>query len=163
MTLLIIIYCLIAIVTCIYLCITEIESGILLPKIIKVIILLLISFALWPVIIFLHFSYMIPSKHKLEKSPRRISDLPPDWLLKKISISEAETSNTYSPFNSRSAPVPFGCENATWVDIKSKMVEGDEIWMFSTPPEYWKNRCGRGGVCIVHNKTVIDGIITVLN
>lgn len=82
----------------------------------------------------------------------------------KPGIQEAEHENSYVPsYSKKPISIPFGTDNATWNDIKSKMLEGDEVWKFSSPPETWTNMCGRGGVCIVRNGHVVDGIITIMN
>jgi hypothetical protein len=118
----------------------------------------------WPVWAFLFFKSWLFSKNEFDTSLMREFSVPLEWLMNKISIQEAEHENTFvPPYSKKPIPIPFGKDNATWNDIKSKMLEGDEVWRFSSPPETWTNMCGRGGVCIVRNGKIVDGIITIMN
>jgi hypothetical protein len=51
-----------------------------------------------------------------------------------------------------------------WEAFKAEMVEGDELWIWRTPPESWKQRRGRGGYAIVRNGEPTEHfIVTVMN
>jgi hypothetical protein len=51
-----------------------------------------------------------------------------------------------------------------WEAFKAEMVEGDELWMWGTPPESWEHLCGRGGYVIVRDGEPTEHfIVTVMN
>ncbi len=60
-------------------------------------------------------------------------------------------------------PIPFGFQHRQWMDLKSRIEKGDELWEFCSPPKTWEDLCGRAGVCIVRDGEVIDSIITLEN
>lgn len=39
----------------------------------------------------------------------------------------------------------------SWQPFISKFKQGDELWYFSTPGEYWTNLCGRNGFAIMRD------------
>ena len=59
--------------------------------------------------------------------------------------------------------IPFGFTNWQWVTLKSKMIPGDELWEFRSPPDSWAHLCGRAGVSLVRDGQVIDSIVTLMN
>lgn len=59
-------------------------------------------------------------------------------------------------------PVPFGFFNHLWNELKAEMIEGDELWLFSSSRESWKNSCGNGGICIVREDEVYKSLVTVV-
>lgn len=79
-----------------------------------------------------------------------------EWLQSKTSVAELEAKHLHDG-------VPFGHQNARWEALKNKMVEGDEVWTFSSPPETWENLFGRAGVALVRDGEIIDAIVTRLN
>lgn len=46
-----------------------------------------------------------------------------------------------------------------WAPFMSKFKQGDELWYFSTPGEYWTNLCGRNGFAIIRNGKKINELI----
>jgi hypothetical protein len=47
--------------------------------------------------------------------------------------------------------------------LKRLMIDGDEIWRFSTPPWTWKMLAGRAGLVIVRSGRVIHGVTTIIS
>ena len=59
-------------------------------------------------------------------------------------------------------PVPFGFFNHLWNELKAEMIEGDELWLFSSSRKSWTNNCGKGGICIVREGEVYKSLVTVV-
>ena len=78
------------------------------------------------------------------------------WLSKRITIPEAEAEHMH-------AGKPFGFMNDQWEQLKSEMLEGDELWDFSSPPETWAHLAGRAGIALVRDGKVIRSLITMMN
>ena len=60
----------------------------------------------------------------------------------------------------------FGWEKKQWEIMKSCYREGDEIFSFSSPREWWNSLCGRGGYCLVRwegeeQKILVDWLTCV--
>jgi hypothetical protein len=95
------------------------------------------------------------------------SMIPKEWLQKPISITEAEadhpgiTDERVKRFPD--AAKPFGFNNAKWEDLKSEMQPGDELWIFSSPPESWQAHAGRSGIALVRNGIPIKTLVGVMN
>ena len=81
-----------------------------------------------------------------------LDDFPTDWLIKKITISDVEKENP-----------PLGYLNDEWEELKSLIKQGDEIWEWSTPGEFWDSLCGREGIALIRKKKVVYEIITIMN
>jgi hypothetical protein len=60
-------------------------------------------------------------------------------------------------------PIPFGLLNCQWRELIGSMHEGDELWEYRSPEQFWKNMAGRVGIALVRNGEVVDAITTVLN
>lgn len=78
-----------------------------------------------------------------------------EWLQKRISIEEAD-----SRFISDDQSDIF---HVMWIELRSKLCEGDELWEFSSSEFMWDHKMGRGGVCIVHDGEVGEGFVTLLS
>jgi hypothetical protein len=65
-------------------------------------------------------------------------ELVKSWLNKPISVEEAESQKVVGKA------------------LLAKMVEGDELWEFSSPQEDWDALAGRAGIALVRNGEVID-------
>jgi hypothetical protein len=85
------------------------------------------------------------------------------WLRRRLTIYEAEEK--YLVYDKRlgSKGIPFGFSNEKWVSLKSKMVDGDQLWEFSSPPATWACLGGREGIALVRQGKIIDAIITRMN
>ena len=81
-----------------------------------------------------------------------LDDFPTDWLIEKITIADVEKENP-----------PLGYLNDQWEELKSLIVEGDEIWEWSTPGEFWNSLCGREGIVLLRGKKEIYEIVTIMN
>jgi hypothetical protein len=56
---------------------------------------------------------------------------------------------------------PFGFDTDN--RLYAQMLPGDEIWMFSSRPEFWACLAGRAGVALVRDGKIVDSIITAMN
>ncbi len=86
-----------------------------------------------------------------------------DWLLQKLTVQEAEAKHAVQHPQLGPDPVPFGFMNSQWQSMLAKMLEGDELWEFSSPPETWENMMGRAGIALIRDGRIVDWIITVVN
>jgi hypothetical protein len=84
----------------------------------------------------------------------------PDWLIRKLTIEEAETLNMVSDKRLGPEPVPFGFINQAWLNLKSLIQEGDELWEFSSPKVTWECLVGREGIVLIRKDKEIAHIIT---
>jgi hypothetical protein len=50
-----------------------------------------------------------------------------------------------------------------WNALKSQMLDGDEIWEFSSSADSWNHLAGRAGFALVRNGKAIDCIVTIMN
>jgi hypothetical protein len=82
----------------------------------------------------------------------KMSFIPSEWLTEKMTIEAAEAANTT---NGR----VFGFQHLKWERLKAKMLPGDEIWEFCSPPSTWAHLQGRQGYAVVRNGTVVDSLI----
>ncbi len=58
---------------------------------------------------------------------------------------------------------PFGYLNPEWEALKARMMDGDELWNFSTPEWTWQALCVHQGIALIRNGEVIAHIVTTLN
>lgn len=50
-----------------------------------------------------------------------------------------------------------------WKTLLDAYQDGDELWEFSSPEDYWRNLAGRGGVALVRNGEIVDTVVTIIN
>lgn len=89
-----------------------------------------------------------------------------DWLQRQIEVDELEEYFTPSPTvdlftgerTVRGPNVPD--EVNKMVDM---MQDGDELWEFNTPDEFWNAMCGRRGMALVRDRKVIAASVTLMN
>ncbi len=86
-----------------------------------------------------------------------------EWLIKKMTIEEAEQENLVEDSRLGEKPVPFGFMLGSWLALKKKLREGDELWEFTSPQEDWDNLGGRKGVCVVRDGEVVYSITTAMS
>lgn len=72
-----------------------------------------------------------------------------DWLLKKVTRSEVDAQ--------------LGMDRPRWLELRSMLCEGDELWLFCSSDESWYKRCGRSGYSIVRDGVIIKSLITMRN
>ncbi|MDD5542003.1 MAG: hypothetical protein PHX83_02420 [Acidobacteriia bacterium] len=79
-----------------------------------------------------------------------------EWLTQKTTIEEQEAKRQYEGKT-------FGLMHTEWERFKSKIIDGDELWEFSSPPETWERLAGREGLSIVRHGEVIHSIVTAMS
>jgi hypothetical protein len=52
---------------------------------------------------------------------------------------------------------------AGWNRIMARLTEHDELWRFSSPPDYWEHLAGRAGVALIRDGRSIAHVITLMN
>ncbi len=67
-------------------------------------------------------------------------------LQRPVSTQEVESRKVGRP-----APT-----NPYWLDFLAHMMEGDELWQYSSPREDWENLVGETGVAIVRDGEVVS-------
>ena len=86
-----------------------------------------------------------------------------DWLQRRVTVQEAERQNMILDDRLGAEAVPFGFMNEKWKAFIAQMVEGDELWEFTSPADTWQNLCGRQGIAIVRNGEVLSSLVTEMN
>jgi hypothetical protein len=86
-----------------------------------------------------------------------------EWFEKRITIEECEIKHSVKIEELGPSPIPFGYINQRWLEFKSQIQDGDELWEFSSPLATWKHLCGRAGICIVRNGEIIDSLVTIMS
>ena len=81
-----------------------------------------------------------------------------DWLNSKITVEEAESRFMVQDDKIGAELVPFGFINEHWNAFKAEIIEGDELWLFSSSRESWTNNCGKGGICIVRDGVIVKSM-----
>ena len=71
---------------------------------------------------------------------------PIEWLQKRVDIDEIGAGSS-----------------GDWNRLKMFFTERDELWTFSSPPDYWAGLAGRAGIALVRNGRPIAHVITVMN
>ena len=79
-----------------------------------------------------------------------------EWLTKRINLHTVEAAHLYEG-------KPFGRNNPAWERLKGQMVEGDQLWEFSSPADHWQHLCGRAGIALVRDGKILDSLVTMMN
>ncbi len=82
------------------------------------------------------------------------------WLRDRISVSEAETKHMVKIDGKN---VPFGYMHRTWIALRKKMLEGDELYEFNSSDESWEHLAGREGIALVRNGEIVADIVTLMS
>ena len=95
------------------------------------------------------------------------------WLNRKITEEELESGATgfdldhdkldiyYRPYGNREHhDVEISEEELN--NLKAQMQEGDELWIFNSPQEFWSGLCGRRGLCIIRDGEEVDSVLTLM-
>jgi hypothetical protein len=95
------------------------------------------------------------------------SMIPTEWLQEKITVAEAEaahpgiTDDRIARFPD--AALPFAFRHGEWEELKSSMLNGDEIWTFASSADSWRHLAGRAGIALVRDGVPIKTIVTIMN
>lgn len=74
---------------------------------------------------------------------------PVKWLTRQISLKDIDR-------------VEMG-KSEDWNRIKTRHIDGDELWEFSSPTEYWEGLAGRQGIALIRGDRPIAHVITVMS
>ena len=72
-----------------------------------------------------------------------------EWLIKKVDLDIIDAA--------------LGKRSDEWMQLKEQVREGDEVWLFCSPSEYWDRLCGREGFALVRQGAIVGSILTSLN
>jgi hypothetical protein len=102
------------------------------------------------------------------RSTRDGTNWPPkEWLKRRLSLAEFEAFGEQADPLSEGAPavLRFGGDQAMRkrAALKVRMLEGDEIWSFTSPPDTWRNLFGRAGIVLIRDDRVVAHIVTLMN
>lgn len=103
-----------------------------------------------------------------------------EWLQRKVDLEEVERGdiehfkkrNQESRERHKKEPhlplhvipeKPGGFCHEQWVQFRTKIEEGDELWLFESPEETWKQLAGRAGYAILRNGEPIAHYISLMN
>ena len=80
---------------------------------------------------------------------------------KKVSVEQAEKENLVSikTADGKKMRIPFGYCHQQWLDLLAKKQDGDELWVYESPPEAWEHLAGAETISLVRNGEVIDSIL----
>lgn len=79
-----------------------------------------------------------------------------EWLGNSISVRHAEEDNMVDD-------IPFGSQFAEWEVFKAAMIEGDEIWEFTGPPESGERLAGKIGYALVRQEKIVKCLVIQMN
>jgi|ERR1700722_1199360 hypothetical protein len=95
------------------------------------------------------------------------SVIPKAWLKEKTTVEESEAANPgITDDRTKRFPdtaKPFGFQNREWEEFKALVLPGDELWVFSSPPDSWEHLAGRSGVALVRGGVPIRILVTMMN
>jgi hypothetical protein len=86
-----------------------------------------------------------------------------EWLQRRVTVAQAEADHLVRDERLGLDPVPFGFQNARWQALQAQVMEGDELWEYSSPPWTWSNMAGRAGYALVRGGKVVGEICTRMN
>lgn len=80
-----------------------------------------------------------------------LSSVPDNWLIEMTSIEKLKADHRLQEL-----PKTFREDYVREVEnLASEMIEGDEIWKYSSPSETWIAKCGSSGLAIRRNGKVV--------
>ncbi|MGD9741392.1 MAG: hypothetical protein AB7J30_12380 [Hyphomicrobium sp.] len=104
----------------------------------------------------------IATQHSLLriKAAKGAKPFPPsEWFTARIDPASPE-----SPPPPIDAPAYLAISEESGIaELKLRMLEGDEIWTFSSPRETWETLCGRAGIVLVRKGRAVAHIVTEMN
>jgi len=86
-----------------------------------------------------------------------------EWLQQRVTVEEAERAHLVVDDRLGPEPVPFGFQHEEWKQLIAQMDTGDDLWQFRSPPETWRNMCGRAGYVVIRSGQIIGSVVTLMN
>lgn len=112
------------------------------------------------------------SNTKIERSKSDRPYPPEEWLKARVAPSEIEAGLSLPFKDGNPVVVTDGLVETPgttvpmdrdWHRITLRMVPGDELWTYSSPPEYWQGLAGRMGVALIRNGRPIGHVTSMMN
>lgn len=71
------------------------------------------------------------------------------WLVRRVTVAEAEAAHTARRVSGRPAPAPFGSVSEQWQELLAEMRPGDELWEYDSPAAEWDRNMGSSGYVLI--------------
>ena len=84
-------------------------------------------------------------------------------VTRKLTVEQAEAEHTPPNEEVGPAPVPFGFCNSYWKELLTQMLDGDELWEFTSSPASWEGRSGRAGLTLLRNGEEVAAVFTSMS
>lgn len=116
---------------------------------------------------FIREQIVLCEKYIRHRAHKRVSWPPQTWLRDKIDLLQFERSGTGIDPMAEGSPAALtrGGDRIRkdLLDLKFLMLPSDELWTFSSPPDYWAGLAGRAGIALVRAGRSIGHVITSKN
>src|SRR4030095_6853675 len=98
--------------------------------------------------------------------------IPETWLKERLETTDAQelfkrelmsSGLSEADMQKLLARGPSPHRTGKWRAFNRRMVAGDELWFFESPPETWSNLVGRAGCALVRSRRIVDSIVSRVN
>lgn len=103
--------------------------------------------------------HKVPDNYKLEQIKEEEETelfVSLDWLSNRIDFDSLEKE--FEDFDNLSEEL-----QEDWVTLKHMYRDGDEVWEFESPADYWESLCGSAGFALIRQGKIIFTIETTCN
>lgn len=106
--------------------------------------------------------------HRMHEAKFGSMQPPAEWIRFQMAVEDIDREPVPFVRNSEE-PEPFRWDQVRlkgwprWERLKNRMVEGDELWSFSSASGSWENLCGRAGVVVLRQGRPIGDIVLLMN
>lgn len=95
---------------------------------------LLLIATVWPIALWMVIADRLKKLNaKPKKTPEELFAVKPHYLLKKVTVAQAEAQEMYLDPLGFTPALPFGYLNDSWNAFKTSIEDGDELWTFLVP------------------------------
>ena len=85
------------------------------------------------------------------------------WLIKQVTVAEAEAANMVCNETLGPQPVPFGFCNREWKELLAQMHLNDQLWEYNAPKSEWRNCMGSCGLALIRGGTIVRLQVNAMN
>ncbi|WP_020474755.1 hypothetical protein [Zavarzinella formosa] len=71
------------------------------------------------------------------------------WLVRRVTVAEAEAAHMVSDDRLGPDPIPFGWAANEWRKLVDEMRPGDELWEYDSPAAEWERNMGSTGFVLL--------------
>ena len=87
----------------------------------------------------------------------KLSDAFMAWRRDRVTVAQVE----HHPILDHESA--FSDDFEDWRRLKALIKEGDEVWTFCSPKEYWERHMGWQGIVLVRNGVLVEVCVTAQN